>query len=94
VRTADGQEFPALVGRQPSRLTIRLITATSLLGYKARVVLPGPDGGDFVVGPVHVVWTVRRPDTFFENGATLLDAGTGEPQRAPEGTRRPVSQFD
>jgi hypothetical protein len=59
-------------------LSLHLISASILLGRKARVALLRPDGSELGVRAVRVLWTVQRPDGFFDNGAVLLDAGAGE----------------
>src|SRR4051812_28276766 len=53
VYTECGRELPALLLHDPALSWVRLIAASSLLGHKARVLVPRPGGGK------RVAWEVR-----------------------------------
>jgi hypothetical protein len=71
VRTETGQQLPALLMLAPSLSSVRLIAVTSLLGYKVRILIPRPQGGDVVSWDVRVLCAMRLADGLFE---TVLSA--------------------
>src|SRR4051794_15358062 len=62
VRADDGRETPALLALDASGPTARLIAARGLLGRKAVVVAPRPDGGEPETWAVRVLWVMRLGD--------------------------------
>ena len=85
VRTEGSHEDVALLlpGPPPPRQEVRLLSASSLLGQKARVLVRRPGDGDLVAWDVLVVCSLRLADALFENTAVLLKPGPRRGEFSP-----------
>jgi len=73
VRIEEGPELPALLLLDSPQSEIRLVSASSLLGYKARILVPRTGGGVLVAWDMRVLWVERLAAGLFENGMVFLE---------------------
>jgi hypothetical protein len=72
VRTEDGREC-TLLSRDISLNGIRLVGTRSLLGKRARVLLPRPGGGAPYGFLMRILWSRAIGEDLFENGGMFLE---------------------